>query len=126
MVESAGAPLKDWRGDVKRFAVDAQGGDPPLNGPVGVLLEFRLERPKSHPKTKVTWPISRRGDLDKYVRSILDALTSVCFLDDCQVTVIVAQKLWAQPSGPGVFIDVFDLEVHPPEVVAIKWRGHNE
>lgn len=94
LIESAGAPLKDWRGDVKRFALDAMNGQPPLQGPVGMLLEFRLPRPKSHPKTKVTYPVTR-PDLDKLARSVLDAVTSVCFEDDSQVTRLVVWKKWA-------------------------------
>lgn len=108
MVESAGAPLKDWRGDVKRFAVDAQGDTPPLTGPVGILLEFRLQRPKSHPKTRVTYPVAR-PDADKLARSVLDALTSVCFVDDSQITRLVAYKKWASPfDPPGVLVQVWD------------------
>lgn len=110
MVESAGAPLKDWRGDVKRFAVDAMGELLPLTGPVGVVLEFRLTRPKSHPKTKVTYPTARNGDIDKYCRGILDALTSVCFLDDAQVTSLAASKTWASGS-PGVEVRLWDAEL---------------
>lgn len=106
MVESAGAPLKDWRGDVKRFAVDAQGDLAPLTGPVGVLLDFRLQRPKSHPKTRVTYPISR-PDCDKLARSVLDALTVVCFKDDSQITRLVVWKKWAkvgEPSGCQIMV----------------------
>lgn len=103
MVESAGAPLKDWRGDVKRFAVDAQGDLPPLTGPLAIRLEFRLQRPKSHPKNKVTWP-DKRPDADKLARSVLDALTSVCFVDDSQIVALLVRKLWAVEGGPGVLV----------------------
>lgn len=110
VVESAGAPLKDWRGDVKRFAVDAMGELEPLTGPVGLVLEFRLTRPKSHPKTRTTYPTARNGDIDKYCRGILDALTSVCFLDDAQVTSLAAKKTWATTS-PGVAVRLWDAEL---------------
>jgi crossover junction endodeoxyribonuclease RusA len=116
MVESAGAPLKDWRGDVKRFAVDAMGELLPLTGPVGLVLEFRLQRPKSHPKSKITYP-EKRPDADKLARSVLDALTSVCFVDDAQITQLVVSKQWATET-PGVAVRVWDLALEAWSVEA--------
>lgn len=98
LVESAGEPLKDWRGDVKRFAVDAMNGQPALEGPVFVALQFFLPRPKSHPKTKVTYPTSR-PDADKLARGVLDALSTVCFKDDSQITSLHVHKSWGETPG---------------------------
>ena len=121
MVESAGAPLKDWRGDVKRFAVDAMAEMPAFPGPVALALEFQLQRPKSHPKTRITYP-EKRPDVDKLARSVLDALTSVCFLDDAQITELVAVKRWAH-DVPGVAIRVWDLTLEAWSVEAALRQG---
>lgn len=99
LVESAGQPLADWRGDVKRFAVDAQADIPPLEGPVEVSLGFYLNRPKSHPKTRETWPVSR-PDVDKLARAVIDAMSSVCFHDDSQIVHLTAFKEWATDGTP--------------------------
>ncbi len=109
IVEAGGQAFADWRGDVKRFAVDTMLGRPPLTGPVGVYLTFRLARPKSHPKTKTTYPVAR-PDLDKLVRAVFDALTSVCFADDAQITQLIARKRWATDSTPGVYVEVFSAD----------------
>lgn len=122
MVESAGAPLKDWRGDVKRFAVDAQGDTPPLTGPVKVFLTFYLSKPKSAPKTRITYP-DKRPDVDKLGRSVLDALTGVCFLDDSQVTGLLLRKVWAETSGPGVVVTVFGGELEAWSIEAALRQG---
>lgn len=121
LVESAGAPLKDWRGDVKWMATLAMGETPPFDGPVALVLEFKLSRPKSHSKTKVTYPTSQRGDLDKYCRAVFDALSSVCYLDDAQITRLYAVKQWANsPDGPGVLIKVWEESLEAWSVEAAQ------
>lgn len=92
MVESS-AGVGDWRGDVRAAAMERWGDHPPLEGPVTVLVVFHLPRPKSHPKTKETWPTTR-PDTDKLLRAVLDALTGVAFKDDSQVTVLTGVKAW--------------------------------
>lgn len=108
MVESS-KYVADWRGDIKRFAYEAMGGRPILEGPVGLGLRFEFERPKSHGKKK-THPISRvQGDVDKHVRSAFDALTSVVFKDDAQVVYLMTTKGWADERGPGLWVNVWDM-----------------
>lgn len=81
-----------------------------------VRAEFRFARPKSHltkkgvltksaPRTHVSKP-----DLDKLVRTVLDALTGVVIHDDSQVCGIVAQKDYADP---GVQVVVTMIEQEP-------------
>lgn len=103
LTESAGKPLQDWRTDVQQAALAAHDGEP-LDGPVRVTMRFGLARPKSHPKTKETWPVTR-PDVDKLVRGVLDAITHVCFNDDSQVTELLAFKTW---GTPGVMVVVED------------------
>ena len=69
-------------------------------GPVAVSVEFRLARPASAPKRRITWPIgARSGDVDKLARAVLDALTGVLFVDDSQVTRLQVSKLWGEPGA---------------------------
>ena len=106
LAESAGQPLKDWRAVVALAAMNQMAGSPPLDGPVLVRLGFYLPRPKSHPKTKITYPTSR-PDIDKLARSVLDALTHICFSDDAQVVHLEARKWWADGGNSvGVGISV--------------------
>lgn len=94
LVESAGIPLKDWRAVVALAGTEKMAGKPPLDGPLLVDLVFSLPRPKSHPKTRITWPITR-PDIDKLARSVLDALTHVCWVDDSQIVTLILHKQWA-------------------------------
>lgn len=111
LVESAGQPLKDWRSDVKLSAA-AHHHTPPLEGPVHVALTFHMPKPKSEPKTKRTWP-TRRPDIDKLARGVLDALTGICFKDDSQIVALWAEKKWdtdQHDNQPGVSITVTGIE----------------
>lgn len=108
LVESGGAQHKDWRATVSQAAHDAMGGAGPMDGPVHVRITFWLQRPKSHPKTRQTWP-TQRPDIDKLVRSVLDSMTHVVWKDDSQVIDLDADKRWAYHDtqfGPGVSVTV--------------------
>ena len=96
LTESAGEPLKDWRATIALAGANAMTGLQPFEGPIYGRLTFKMPRPKSHGK-KITSPTSR-PDIDKLARSVLDALTHICFLDDAQLVTLNLTKRWAQPE----------------------------
>lgn len=104
LTESGGQAHKDWRAVVALAGMETMAGQPPLEGPIQVLLDFWLPRPKSHPKNKITWPTTR-PDIDKLARSVLDALTHICWVDDAQVVNLILNKAWSVPVGLHVEIN---------------------
>ena len=72
--------------------------------PVKVTATFYLTKPKS---VKLPLPVSSRsGDLDKYLRALLDSITKGgLWVDDSQVVEIEAFKQWAH-GEPGVAVTV--------------------
>lgn len=86
-----------------------------LDGPVSCRLTFYMPRPKSHYRTgrfagllKPLAPVysSKRPDIDKLERAVLDALTmSGVIGDDAQVAAVQKAKKYAM-SVPGVFIEL--------------------
>ena len=112
MVESS-AKVKPWREAVK-FATPAM--PTPLTGPVSVLIVFYVARPKGHYGTGrnaerirygAPYLPATRPDLDKLVRSSLDALgESGVFRDDAQVTTVMAHKIYADTRPPGAQITI--------------------
>lgn len=85
--------LRTWREAVRQEAVKAieeAGLIPyPLAGPVILGVTFTVRKPKSAPKTRVTWP-ERQPDLDKLLRAVKDALRAAgVYRDDAQVTEVV-------------------------------------
>ena len=64
----------------------------PLEPPYQVVLTFYF----SEPKTSPTWP--RSGDVDKYSRNVLDALTQASVIeDDRHVIELSAVKRYGEP-----------------------------
>jgi Holliday junction resolvase RusA-like endonuclease len=72
----------------------------PLDGPLALVVTFRLRRPASQTRAQraVRWAW-RKPDLDKLVRAVGDVLTlSKCVADDARVCDLRAIKLYAEPD----------------------------
>lgn len=126
MVESS-QRVKPWREAVKQAALDAGAGHGPegtLTGPVALEVTFTLPRPKAHYRTgrnahllrdnAPTRP-DRLPDLDKLLRSTMDALTAAgVWVDDAQVVGINARKVYPDHldalEHPGAAIRVAPIE----------------
>lgn len=139
LVESSDR-LRPWREAVKQAALDTldtastrQYGGPgqrallTMQGPVSVEIAFTFNKPKSAPKTKVTYPITRSsGDLDKLCRAILDALVDAGIMrDDSQVIELISTKGYAGEEGeldlPGAVIEVRELNGPDiPDVLTVR------
>lgn len=111
MVESS-AKVAPWRETVAADVARAVGEQSftPVDGPVAVTVLFTLARPVSTPK-RVILPF-RKPDLDKLLRSTLDALTmGGALVDDARVVALTARKLYATPGQPtGATIMVTNLD----------------
>lgn len=119
VTESGHKKVKSWREDVKAAAADAITATSWVtpSGAVRVTVTFYLSRPAGHYGTgrnagrlKPTAPAycPTRPDLDKTVRSTLDALTAVrAFHDDSRVVILAASKRYAddRPTGAEIAIE---------------------
>jgi len=90
--------LMDWRSKVGQAAYIA--GCSPIQGAITISMRFRYLRPKSVIRTQPTVP----PDLDKQIRSILDALTGIAYVDDSQVVQITATKEYQGSQGVDIVI----------------------
>lgn len=91
--------LKPWRQEVTRTAIEAQHQWRRFAGkhcPVRMELDFYFAKPVSKSK-KVIFP-AVKPDIDKLIRSSLDALTGVLFYDDAQVVEVTAKKFYGTPE----------------------------
>lgn len=105
MVESS-RELGPWRERVALAAHTAMAGSELLDGAVILTLEFVLSRPKSTPKRR-TPAATKRPDVDKLARAVLDAITDVVIVDDAQVIDLRATKRLAELGEmPGVQIRI--------------------
>ena len=119
MVESS-SKVAPWREAVvasAREQVDVEKGHPFGTDAVAIEITFLLQRPKGHygsgPNAGKVRPSARRypcvkPDVDKLVRSTLDALkTGGVLSDDSQVVMLYAIKLYAPvPTLAGAIIDI--------------------
>lgn len=123
LVESSKA-LKPWRLEVQRSIEAAiRAAAPPacgfpLVGPVAVDLVFTMPKPKSAPKTRITYPIVK-PDLDKLFRAVLDAATYAgLFGDDSQVVDSHVSKVYPRETPralaqPGLMAAVHVIGAQP-------------
>ncbi|MFO7282935.1 MAG: RusA family crossover junction endodeoxyribonuclease [Thermobifida fusca] len=101
--------LMPWRQAIVDAASDAMEQQRrhafPLDGPLVVELTVTVAKPKSAPKTRTTWPITRSSsDIDHHARAVLDALTRAeVWRDDSQVVEVTARKVY-----PGEGVDALD------------------
>lgn len=94
---------KPWRRLVAAAAM--QAGVPMVSPetPMAVGVVFCFERPASAKKRR--YP-TVRPDLDKLVRSCLDALTGIAWVDDAQVVALNVSKAYSSPARA-------EIEVYP-------------
>ena len=112
LIESS-KKVAPWRDAVRLAAVEEMNGVTPFDGPLELRVTFTLVRPAT---VKRAMP-HVRPDLDKLVRSTMDALTDAgVWGDDCQVVRIVTAKLYG--IYPGADITVSRYSLHGEAVAA--------
>ena len=123
MLESS-KKVQPWRQDVKSAVLEQYHG-PPIERAVFIEIEFRFQRPKGHFNTKgelrpkaPEYLISRgQGDIDKLLRSTLDALSlstggSLLADDSLVIRVVGSKRYCVGPELPGALLFVKQLDSH--------------
>lgn len=106
---------KPWESMIRAEA-EAAGCDPLFAGAVEVEVVFYFARPKGHfgakgLKPKAPKSNTKKPDVDKLARACLDALISSAFVDDAQVTDLIARKRYVEGSAQvGAQIVIRDVE----------------
>lgn len=73
----------------------------PLEGPVSILVQFWMPRPKSAPK-RVVFP-QTRPDVDNLMHKLTDQFNGVFWLDDAQILDQVTRRRYTDPEQkPGL------------------------
>jgi len=112
VTQNANPNTKEWQ---RLVSLSAQEHRPEklYDGPVEVELNFYMFRPKSVSVKKRPMP-TVKPDLDKLVRTILDALKGKLYSEDARVCRITTSKEYDDP--PRVEIKVSEIETFPEEV----------
>ena len=70
---------------------------------ISIKILFKFEVPKSYSKKKRSEALAgnlrpTKADIDNYIKSVLDGLNKVAFLDDRYICSITAEKIFAEES----------------------------
>jgi len=99
MIESS-KRVKPWREAVAAAAFAARNGAPPLDGPLALTVTFWLPKPASLSKRVTSLGPFRKPDIDKLLRSTLDAMTTAgAIADDARIVRIIAEKRFTPITG---------------------------
>jgi Holliday junction resolvase RusA-like endonuclease len=91
-IHARAADLATWRAMIYAKARETV---PMRDGAVYVGLTFVMRKPKT---VKRELPFVR-PDIDKLVRAVLDGLTGAAYVDDEQVCVLAAEKVYGEQTG---------------------------
>lgn len=73
----------------------AMGGQAPFQGEVKLHADFF--RPKPRPRKGQNPQVSFIGDIDNYLKAVMDALIGICYVDDRQVVNLSGRKIFGDP-----------------------------
>lgn len=102
-----------WRDAVAHAARDVMAGADPLDGPLVLLVDFRMPMPASRRKAdrERGWKwADRQPDLDKLVRSTLDGLTAGGMIVDDARVVSIDARMREVVGWTGAVIEVRAVE----------------
>ena len=110
MVAYDPAKSRTWKATAHVALRDAMAGAGPLQGPLSVEIAATFTCPASEHRKREPMPRrwhAKRPDVENVVKAVLDAGTGVIFLDDNQVTHLVAVKvIGAQGEAPRLWMQV--------------------
>lgn len=101
---------RDWKELVKLQIISTRPAAI-LDGPLKLVVNFRLPRPKSLPK-RVLWH-TKKPDVDNLVKAVKDAMKGIVYRDDSQVVALYVTKRY--DAEPGVCIRLWDMAGTSPE-----------
>ena len=93
------AEYTEFKNELGYFALKAMKGREPFKGAIRLHADFYKCKPKKI--TSRNW-----GDLDNHLKSVLDALNGIAYLDDAQVVSISGTKNFGEPH---IFIEVEEV-----------------
>lgn len=104
VIHNKGSELAAWRSAVALTA--RQNGARPTTEAMQIHIKFYMPRPRT---VKRPYP-SVAPDLDKLIRSVLDGLTTIAYVDDGQVVSIVAEKAYGDRIGAEISLSPKAIE----------------
>lgn len=106
----------DWGGICLTCRIDKKQHGLYANVPTAADITVTVPKPKTAPKRRQSWPITRSSsDIDHHARAVLDALSeSGVIRDDSQITELAVRKVYPSEhpdalDRPGAIIRLYTL-----------------
>lgn len=104
------AKTKSYEDEIKMFAKAAMGATEPLETPVEVFLYIRNTVPASYSKKRTEACLTntekhiKKPDLDNVIKSVIDGMDKIVFLNDSQITSIHSTKVYGEVGKVEVLV----------------------
>jgi Holliday junction resolvase RusA-like endonuclease len=111
VVDENDKEVKPWRNQIWRVAAELMGERGVYEGPLMLVVEFYMPRPKGHfgvhgvRRSAPRYPVVR-PDTTKLMRPLEDALTGILWKDDSQIVEQIARKRYGDPPRAEVKVAV--------------------
>ncbi|MBR2733355.1 MAG: RusA family crossover junction endodeoxyribonuclease [Selenomonadaceae bacterium] len=89
------ARYTNYKNLVGLVARRAMNGRAPLTGAIKVVAEFFKHKPQPRKGSKPQ--VTFQGDVDNFLKAVLDAMNGICYEDDRQVIFVQATKIFGEP-----------------------------
>ena len=88
----------EFKDSLAFFAHNAMRGRDPFTGAIKITVDFFKPKPKRSKYFCGDFAVTPDfGDVDNFLKSVLDALNGICYLDDRQVVDAHARKFFGKP-----------------------------
>jgi Holliday junction resolvase RusA-like endonuclease len=94
-------------------------GEPRLDGPINLMLQLEVTRPKDHYTTKgelsakgqrMLYPTGKKPDVDNALKLVMDALNRRAYRDDVDVVMAFVERVWSTDGWERTVVTVSAYE----------------
>ena len=110
--------MKAWKNKCRFLITKFYTGQPALEGALKTKVRFYIKPPQYISKVKKnkqaltdeTLPVSKKADLDNYIKALFDSANGILYKDDGQIAEIYASKVYSTSPRIEFEIEVIDHE----------------
>lgn len=107
--------MKAWRNKCRFLIAKLYTGQPVLEGALKTRVRFYIKAPQYISKVKKNKqaladeiiPVSKKADLDNYIKALFDSANGILYKDDGQIAEIYAAKVYS--ISPRIEIEIEEI-----------------
>lgn len=110
--------MKAWKNKCSLLITKLYASQPALEGALRTRVKFFIKPPQYISKVKKnkqaltdeTFPVSKKADLDNYIKALFDSANGILYKDDGQIAEIYASKVYSTSPRIEFEMEVIDHE----------------